>query len=53
SWYMTTMLHRNAQETNFEQQIHLADLDYVVHSRAAATALAENSVGLPIDDLMR
>ncbi|MDB5410375.1 MAG: pobA, partial [Rhodospirillales bacterium] len=42
SWYMTTMLHRNAQETNFEQQIHLADLDYVVHSRAAATALAEN-----------
>jgi p-hydroxybenzoate 3-monooxygenase len=50
SWYMTTMLHRNPNETNFEQQIHLADLDYVVHSRAAATALAENYVGLPIED---
>ncbi|AWK89922.1 4-hydroxybenzoate 3-monooxygenase [Azospirillum thermophilum] len=49
SWYMTTMLHRNEQETPFEQRIRLADLDYVVHSRAAATALAENYVGLPIE----
>ncbi len=49
SWYMTTMLHRNARETPFEQRIHLADLDYVVHSRAAATALAENYVGLPME----
>ena len=49
SWYMTTMLHRNEAETPFEQRIHLADLDYVVHSRVAATALAENYVGLPID----
>jgi p-hydroxybenzoate 3-monooxygenase len=43
------MLHRDPTETNFEQQIHLADLDYVVNSRAAATALAENYVGLPIE----
>lgn len=49
SWYMTTMLHRNPQESDFEQQIHLADLDYVVSSRAAATALAENYVGLPVE----
>ena len=49
SWYMTTMLHRNAAETAFEQKIHLADLDYVVSSRAASRALAENYVGLPID----
>ncbi|HYG90108.1 MAG TPA: 4-hydroxybenzoate 3-monooxygenase [Azospirillum sp.] len=49
SWYMTTMLHKNEAETPFEQRIHLADLDYVVHSRAAATALAENYVGLPLD----
>ena len=49
SWYMTTMLHRNADETPFEQKIHLADLDYVVGSRAASQALAENYVGLPID----
>ncbi len=49
SWYMTTMLHRNPDETPFERRIHLADLDYLVHSRAASTALAENYVGLPID----
>jgi p-hydroxybenzoate 3-monooxygenase len=48
SWYMTTMLHRNDAESAFERRIHLADLDFVVGSRAAATALAETYVGLPI-----
>ncbi len=50
SWYMTTMLHRNPAETEFERRIHLADLDFVRSSRAAATALAENYVGLPFED---
>lgn len=49
SWYMTTMLHTDPHESPFENKIHLADLDYVVHSRAAATALAENYVGLPLE----
>ena len=49
SWYMTTMLHTNAEETAFERQIHLAELDFVRTSRAAAMALAENYVGLPFD----
>jgi p-hydroxybenzoate 3-monooxygenase len=49
SWYMTTMLHRNPAETDFERRIHFADLDFVRTSRAAATALAENYVGLPFD----
>jgi p-hydroxybenzoate 3-monooxygenase len=43
------MLHNNAQETGFERQNHLADLDFVRTSHAAATALAENYVGLPFD----
>ena len=50
SWYMTTMLHRNPAETEFERRIHFADLDFVRTSRAAATALAENYVGLPFDE---
>ncbi len=50
SWYMTTMLHLDPGETPFERRIHIADLDYVVHSRAAMTALAENYVGLPIEE---
>jgi p-hydroxybenzoate 3-monooxygenase len=45
SWYMTTLLHRDPTETDFERRLHLADLDYVVHSRAAQVALAENYVG--------
>jgi p-hydroxybenzoate 3-monooxygenase len=48
SWYMTTLFHRNDAETAFERRIHLADLDYVCSSKAAATALAEIYVGLPI-----
>jgi len=48
SWYMTTLFHRNDAESAFERRIHLADLDFVVSSRAAATALAEVYVGLPI-----
>ncbi|WP_216324254.1 4-hydroxybenzoate 3-monooxygenase [Deinococcus aestuarii] len=49
SWYMTNLLHTNPAEGPFEHRIRLADLDYVVHSPAAATALAENYVGLPLD----
>ncbi len=49
SWYMTTMLHRNDQESGFEHRIHLADLDLVRTNRSAAAALAENYVGLPFD----
>ncbi len=49
SWYMTTMLHRNEAETDFERRIHFADLDLVRTSRASAVSLAENYVGLPFD----
>ena len=49
SWYMTTMLHQNDQESDFEQRIHFADLDLVRTSASAARLLAENYVGLPFD----
>jgi p-hydroxybenzoate 3-monooxygenase len=49
SWYMTTMLHRNEHETDFEQRIHFADLDLVRTSEASARSLAENYIGLPFD----
>ncbi len=47
SWWMTTMLHRFPEDGAFGQRIQEAELDYLVHSKAAATALAENYVGLP------
>jgi p-hydroxybenzoate 3-monooxygenase len=49
AWHMTTMLHRNDAESDFERRIHLADLDYLVHSRAARQTFAENHVGLPME----
>ncbi|NTF33764.1 4-hydroxybenzoate 3-monooxygenase [Rhizobium skierniewicense] len=47
SWWMTTMMHRFPDTGDFGQKIQEAELDYLVQSRAAATALAENYVGLP------
>lgn len=49
SWWMTTMLHRFADDSAFDRRRQLAELDYVTTSRAAATSLAENYVGLPWD----
>lgn len=49
SWYMTTMLHKNKEESAFEQRIHLADLDLVRSSALSAGSLAENYVGLPFE----
>ncbi|MDF8358904.1 4-hydroxybenzoate 3-monooxygenase [Ensifer adhaerens] len=47
SWWMTTMLHRFPDTGDFDQRIQEAELDYLTHSVAAETALAENYVGLP------
>jgi p-hydroxybenzoate 3-monooxygenase len=49
SWWMTSMLHLFDEETPFDRRRQIAELDYVTSSTAAATALAENYVGLPID----
>ncbi|OCP02756.1 MULTISPECIES: 4-hydroxybenzoate 3-monooxygenase [unclassified Ensifer] len=47
SWWMTTMLHRFPDTGDFDQRIQEAELDYLTHSVAAETVLAENYVGLP------
>ena len=48
SWWMTSMLHRFPDGDAFQYKLQRSQLDYVVHSRAAATSLAENYVGLPL-----
>jgi len=47
SW-MTSMLHIFDDAGPFDRRKQLAELDYVTSSRAAATSLAENYVGLPL-----
>jgi p-hydroxybenzoate 3-monooxygenase len=49
SWWMTSMLHRFHDESTFHHRLQLAELDYVVSSRAKAQTLAENYVGLPLE----
>lgn len=50
SWWMTSMLHRFANDNPFDERRQLAELDYVTSSRAASQTLAENYVGLPMED---
>jgi p-hydroxybenzoate 3-monooxygenase len=48
SWWMTTLLHRDDRGDWFDARRQLADLEYLVSSRAAQTSLAENYTGLPL-----
>jgi p-hydroxybenzoate 3-monooxygenase len=45
SWWMTSMLHVDPQPDPFAAELQLAQLRYVVSSRAAAASLAENYTG--------
>jgi p-hydroxybenzoate 3-monooxygenase len=49
AWFMTTMLHRADGDGDFEQRMQMADLDLIRTSRATATSIAENYIGLPFD----
>jgi p-hydroxybenzoate 3-monooxygenase len=49
SWWMTSMLHRFPGDDPFQHQLQLSQLNYVATSQAAATTLAENYVGLPME----
>ena len=48
SWWMTSMLHRADSANPFDHRRQLAELEYLVSSKAAMTSLAENYVGLPM-----
>ena len=48
SWWMTSALHRTESDNAFDHRRQLAELEYLVGSRAAMTSLAENYVGSPL-----
>jgi p-hydroxybenzoate 3-monooxygenase len=48
SWSMTRLLHQFPASDSFEDRLQQAELNYLVASQAASTALAENYVGLPL-----
>ncbi|TAG00975.1 MAG: 4-hydroxybenzoate 3-monooxygenase [Burkholderiales bacterium] len=49
SWWFTSLMHRFPDEGGIKQKLQLAELEYLVGSRAASTTMAENYVGLPFD----
>jgi p-hydroxybenzoate 3-monooxygenase len=49
SGWMTSMLHKDASASRFDQKRQLAELEYVISSASATASLAENYVGLPIE----
>ena len=48
SWWFTSLMHRFPENGAFGQKMQHAELEYLVGSKAASTALAENYVGLPM-----
>lgn len=47
SWWLTSLLHKFPDTGAFGRKMQAAELDYLVNSVAASTAMAENYVGLP------
>ena len=47
---MTSLLHRFPGHSPFERNIQLGELDYLLGSRAGRQTIAENYVGLPLED---
>ncbi len=48
SWWMTGLLHKFPDTGEFGAMMQFAELDYLVGSKSAQAALAENYVGLPL-----
>jgi p-hydroxybenzoate 3-monooxygenase len=48
SWWMTSMLHRFSDATDFDLRRQIAELEMVTSSPSAAKTIADNYVGLPL-----
>jgi p-hydroxybenzoate 3-monooxygenase len=50
SWYLTNLLHRFPQASDFDQRAQEYELEYLKTSHHAQVALAEQYAGLPFED---
>jgi p-hydroxybenzoate 3-monooxygenase len=48
SWWMTSMLHRFEDASEFDERRQMAELELVTGTVPAATSLAQNYVGMPL-----
>jgi p-hydroxybenzoate 3-monooxygenase len=51
STMLTGLLHKFPEHSPFERNLQLAELEYILGSRAAQTTLAEQYVGTPLDPI--
>jgi p-hydroxybenzoate 3-monooxygenase len=49
SWWFTSLMHHFPETGAIGRKLQRAELDYLVGSKAASTAMAENYVGLPFE----
>ncbi|MAT04238.1 MAG: 4-hydroxybenzoate 3-monooxygenase [Acidimicrobiaceae bacterium] len=49
SWWLTTLLHRFPDQTDFDLRAQEAELDYLASSTHAQAAMAEQYAGLPFE----
>lgn len=47
SWWMTNLLHRFPDQTDFDLKMQRADIEFLRSNREAQSVLAQNYVGLP------
>jgi p-hydroxybenzoate 3-monooxygenase len=50
SWWFTTLTHGFPDEGRIAAKLKQAELDYLLHSEAGLRTIAENYVGLPLND---
>jgi p-hydroxybenzoate 3-monooxygenase len=49
SWWLTILLHRLPDQTDFEQRAREAELDYIASSEFAQASLCEQYAGMPFE----
>lgn len=49
SWYLTNLLHRFPDQSEFDLRMQESELEYVANNQAPMTNLCEQYVGLPFD----
>lgn len=47
SWWMTNLLHRFPDQSEFDLKMQIADIDFLKSNRDAQSVMAQNYVGLP------
>ena len=47
SWWMTNLLHRFPDQTEFDLKMQKADIDFLRSNKSAQSVMAQNYIGLP------